>query len=141
MNHAEVLVLYKKKDNDVQLVMYDPTNASIKTVDINQKISERKPLDLRFNIRDVYSHLNTEQDKINFIERYGKIAATVEHSKRVGIPREDLELLLKYAEIQCTKNKDKIEDFYSKNKTWYSIIANQKSNYYKSMKKEDKQNR
>lgn len=138
LNHAEVLIGYTKSNNESQFIMYDPTNVSIKTIDFETKIPERDPIDLRYNIRDIYSSKETEESKIDLIKRYIEIAPEVEKRKRKGISRRELELLLHYAEIQCTKSKDEIEKFYKENITWYSIITDQKSLYVNEVQNNSK---
>ena len=130
--HAEVIVM-NKDDKTYSFMLYDPTNIRITRINYSSTVSERRAIDFRCGIWDINTHLSTLEERKAFINKFGKIAQKIETSKREEYTKEDLKLILEFARRQCNANKDKIEELYKDNKMWYSIMKEQKENFFKEL--------
>lgn len=136
-NHAEIIVMdTSPNNNSYSLMLYDPTNIRITKIDYQSNnyqpnLTDRKALDFRCGIWDINTHLTTLDERIEFIERFMKIAKRIEGSKHQNYDKKNLELLLEYAKRQCNLHKSKIEEFYKKNSQKYSTLKDQVKIYNK----------
>lgn len=142
-NHAEVIVMdnLEMKNADCKLMLYDPTNIRITSLDYSSSVrtGKRRAIDLRCEIWDA-EHCSTLEDRKEFIERFSRIAGIIEQSKRNDYSKRELEIIVEYARRQCNQNKDNIESFYNNYKVWYLLIKKDKDTYIKGLNKSETTN-